>query len=216
MNLQIKGAIFDADGTLLNSMHIWNELGQRYLNSLNIKPEENLSRILYFMSLEQSCSYLKEKYNLKFSVSEIQNGIINIIKDFYIHEVNLKKGVKNFLENLKLKNIPMVIATSGDRNLLLSALKRLNIKNYFNKIFTCSELNTTKHEAKIFLECSKFLKLEPEYIAVFEDALFALKTAKNSGFITFGIEDNSNIFQREEIIEISDFYIKTFEGENIL
>ena len=213
MNFQFNGAIFDADGTLLNSMHIWKELGQRFLKGLNIEPEKNLWKILYPMSLEQSSEYLLKKYKLNFSVDEIQEGILKIIEEFYVNEVKLKAGVKNFLEALKLKNIPMVIATSGDRNLLKAALKRNGIEDYFEEIFTCSELNTTKHASKIFIACSEFLKLEPKDIAVFEDSLFAIRTAKEAGFLTVGVEDDSNIFQREEIIYSSDYYIKTFEGE---
>ena len=95
--MTLKGAIFDADGTLLDSMHIWRELGARYLQSLNITPEKDLSRKLYPMSLEQSCHYLKSHYGLKDSEGEIQSGILGIIEGFYRDEVILKDGVKGFL-----------------------------------------------------------------------------------------------------------------------
>ena len=208
---QIKAAIFDADGTLLNSMHIWNELGERYLKSLNIEPEKNLSQKLYFMTLEQSSEYLNKKYELKNSPSEIKNAILKIIENFYVYEVGLKSGVKKFLENLP---IPKVIATSGDKNLLKTALKRNEIDKYFDEIFTCSDLNTTKHEAKIFMRCSEYLKVNPKNTAVFEDALFSIRTAGKAGFITVGIEDSSNIFQREELIRASDFYISDFDRKD--
>lgn len=206
----LHGAIFDADGTLLNSMHIWKELGARYLQSLNIEPEEKLSSILYPMSLERSSLYLQKRYNLKFSPEEIQRGFLEIIEGFYVNEVELKPGVRDLLESLKRKNIPMVIATSGNRNLLQAALTRNNINQYFSKIFTCSELNTNKHEPKIFLACAEFLRLKPEAIAVFEDSLFAIRTAKAAGFFTVGIEDKSNIIEREAIQNESDFYSKNF------
>ena len=210
--LMIKAAIFDADGTLLESMHIWKELGTRYLESLNIEPEENLSSVLYPMSLEQSCRYLREHYRLKEAEGEILTGILGIIEGFYRDEVNLKDGVKDFLSAMREKNIPMVIATSCDRGLLVSALKRNKIDGFFAEIFTCSELNTTKREPEIFMACSEFLGLEPENIGVFEDALFAVETAKRAGFITFGVEDESNINDRWRIKAISDYYIESFKG----
>lgn len=205
LDSRIKAIIFDADGVLLDSMHIWQELGARYLESLDIQPEKNLAEILYPMSLEQSSLYLRDKYNLPFTVSEIKSGVLQIIENFYRYEVNLKPGVKKFLES---HNIPKVIATSGDRNLLTAALVRNEINNFFAKIFTCSELNTDKHKPKIFMECAKFLNLEPAKIAVFEDSLFALKTAKSAGFIIAGVEDNSNLHKRMEIMKISDYYIQ--------
>ena len=207
LDKNIKAAIFDADGTLLDSMHIWRELGSRYLESLNIVPEKNLAEILYPMSLEQGCLYLQNKYNLCFPVNEIQSGFLRIIENFYYYEVELKQGVKKFLDSL---NIPKVIATSGDQNLLQAALTRNGINKYFSKIFTCSELNTNKHEPKIFIECANFLNLKPNNIAVFEDALYALKTAKSANFITVGVEDNSNIDKRARIINICDYHVKNF------
>ena len=185
--------IFDADGTILDSMYIWRELGGRYLRSIDIEPERNLAEILYHLSLEQGCMYLKERYALEQTLPEIREGVVRIIQDFYIDEVELKDGIKNFLDSMLEKNIPMVIATSGDRTLLNAALERNGIAGYFNAIFTCSELETTKQEPKIYLECAKFFGLEPHNIAVFEDSLFALETAKAAGFITFGVEDDSNI-----------------------
>lgn len=199
--------IFDADGTLLDSMFIWHELGGRYLRSLDIIPERNLAEILYPLSLEQGCEYLRKNYVPQKSIEEIREGIVRIIQDFYIDEVEIKKGVKNFLDSMREKKIPMVIATSGDRTLLNAALERNGIDEYFNAIFTCSELGTNKHEPEIYLACAKFLGLEPKHIAVFEDSLFAIETAKSAGFITFGVEDESNEFEREKIIEVADYYV---------
>ena len=193
-NFNSRGAIFDADGTLLNSMYVWNELGERFLRGLNIEPEKNLSEVLSQMSLNESSIYLMNKYSLKMKPDEIIEGILKIIEDFYFYEVELMPGVKNFLETLSMKKIPMVIATSGDRKLLNAALKRNGIEKYFEAIFTCDELNTTKREAKIFITCSKYLGLKPNETAVFEDAEFALETTKDAGFITFKetfIDENS-------------------------
>ena len=202
--MNINGAVFDADGTLLDSMHIWDELGARYLESMNITPEEGLSEILYDMSLEQSSYYLQTRYKINASLNQIQESILKIIENFYVHEVKLKPGVKNFLERF---NIPSVIATSGDKDLLQSALIRNGINNYFANIFTCSEFETNKNESKIFHECAKFLDSKPENIIVFEDALFAIKTAKESGFIIAGVQDDSNINYQSEIMKLSDYYI---------
>ena len=210
--MNLRGAIFDADGTLLDSMHIWHELGARYLLSLNITPEEGLSRKLYPMTLEQSCKYLKTHYGLRDSEGDIQSGILGIIEGFYRDEVTLKDGVREFLSAMNDKGIPMVIATSGSRELLSSALERNDIAEYFAEIFTCSELNTTKHEPDIFMACAEFMSLSPENVGVFEDALFAVETAKRAGFITFGVKDESNIHQWEMIREISDYTIESFRG----
>ena len=210
--MTLRGAIFDADGVLLNSMHIWRELGARYLEGLGIQPEEGLSQRLYPMSLEQSCRYLKTRYNLSFTEDEIQSGILGIIEGFYRNEVKLKPGIPEFLSAMKSREVKIVIATAGDRGLLMSALERNGIAGYFDAIFTCTELNTTKHEPEIFMSCAKFMGLSPENVGVFEDALFAIETAKLAGFITFGVADESNINDRTRIKEIADYYMEDFRG----
>lgn len=213
MRINFQGAIFDADGTLLDSMQMWRNIGRKYLGTLGINAGEELDAKLYIMSFEQGCEYIKTEYKLKLSAKEIRHGIINIIENFYVNEVELKPGVKIFLESLRQKNIPMVIATLGDKKLLQSALIRNGIEKYFDSVFASSELNTTKHEPKIYISCAEYLGLEPGKIAVFEDALYAIKTAKAAGFITFGVEDSSNMHETERIKANSDYYIKDFAEE---
>ena len=132
----IKGAIFDVDGTLLDSMEIWESAASLYLRKLGICPEAELGRILYTMSMEEGAKYLLQTYHLPYDETTIIDGIYQIIDDFYRYEVRTKKGVKEFLFSLSSKQIPMVIATSGSRELVEVALKRLEIRSYFQEIFT--------------------------------------------------------------------------------
>ena len=207
MQLDFQGAIFDADGTLLDSMHVWRNLGSLYLQSRGITPEKGLSARLWPLSYSQGCAYLKEHYGLHESVSEIQEGISGMIEGFYRDEAELKPGVRDFLEVLRRRDIHMVIATSGDRELLLSALTRSGIAEYFDAVFTCSELGTDKHDSKIFLACAETLGLNAGSIAVFEDVLYAIESAKSAGFITCGVYDASSINDRQRIIDTADYYI---------
>lgn len=215
MRIGFKGAVFDADGTLIDSMYMWRSLGLEYLKKFGIHEDDSLNDRLFALSFEQGCEYLSRHYDLNQTSEKIRSGILNMIRDFYIHDVKLKEGVREFLDALKAERIPMVIATSGDKDLLTSALKRLNVYEYFDAIFTCTELQTSKHDPKIFMACSEFLKLEPVCIAVFEDALHAVITAKNAGFIVYGVYDKSSIKDREKIVELADYYIDDFTKETI-
>ncbi len=214
MQINFHSAIFDADGTLLDSMQVWRNLGELYLKSRDIPPEEGLSARLWPLSYDQGCMYIKTHYGLKESVREIQQDISGMIEDFYRNEAQLKPGVKEFLSELHARKIPMAIATSGDKELLTSALGRTHIAEYFDVIFTCSELDTDKHDSRIFLACADALGLPPAKIAVFEDVLYALETAKNAGFITFGVADAASINDRERIIALSDYYINDWRYIN--
>lgn len=99
----MKAAIFDVDGTLLDSMSVWEDIGERYLASQNITAEKNLRAALHTMSLEQGAAWMKEKYQLDKSISQIIEEVLKIVSDFYRFEAPLKPGVKKTLEWFKEK-----------------------------------------------------------------------------------------------------------------
>ncbi len=206
----MKGVIHDADGTLLDSMHIWNELGQRYLAKHNIKAETGLSELLYPMSLEESGRYLKQIYCLPDHTETIISELLEMIRFFYRYEVVPKTGVIDYLRYLHKRDIPMIITTSNDKALLRSAFARLQIDGYFQDILTCSELNTNKCEPNIYLSAQQMLGTQPCETVVFEDMPQGIRSVKKAGFITVAVADNSNGSKREEIRKISDYYIYDF------
>lgn len=206
----IKGTIFDADGTILDSMGIWKELGARYLLSLGIKPQENLAEVLFPLTVDEGCLYLKENYNLSQTPKEIKTHLLTILSNYYKFEVKAKDGIKQMLSFLKEREVPCVIATSGDKMLLKSALERLELMGYFKNIFTCEELNTNKREPKIYEISADFLGFQKEEIAVFEDALFTVQTAKNAGFTVFAVKDNDSLDDEELLRKTADFFVSDF------
>ena len=111
----LKGAIFDFDGTLFDSMFIWDTVGETYLRSLGKEPDADLQKVLKPMSLLQSAEYLQAHYQLSLSVEEICAGINQMVEDFYFHTVQPKPGVIELLEELHRRNIKMCIATATDR-----------------------------------------------------------------------------------------------------
>lgn len=212
----IKGIIFDVDGTLLDSMQIWDELGTRYLKGKNIKAGTDLNKILFSMSFEEGCLYLKDQYNLPYSTEEIAEDIVEIMKNFYLYEVETKNGVKEFIEVMRKQNIPMIIATSSDKEIVKLAFDNLGITDFFVDIVTCTELNTNKRKPDIYLHCAQIIDTEPRETAVFEDVLHGIKSAKAAGFITVAVEDFSSVDERFEIKALADYYIKDFTKIDIL
>ena len=126
----IKGVIFDVDGVLLNSMPVWENLGELYLNSLGLEAEKDLGEILFAMSLEEGAEYLITQYGIDKSVEEVVKGLNREVQDFYAEKVPLKEGVRQYLCEFRDRGIPMVIATSGDRKNTEAALDRLKVLSY--------------------------------------------------------------------------------------
>lgn len=179
-------SIFDVDGTILDSMEVWNTLASQYVQSLGMVPEKNLDEIVSDMSLEQSATYLKNHYKINKQEERIISEVLNFISDFYEYEVNLMPGFKEFISHYDSIN---VIGTSCDEEPVKIALNRLAVLNYFEDIITCSKVNKSKNDPDFYLACAQVLKQRPEDIVVFEDADYCIDVARKVGFKVIKIKD---------------------------
>ena len=179
-------SIFDVDGTILDSMEVWNTLASQYVQSLGMVPEKNLYEIVSDMSLEQSATYLKNHYKINKQEERIISEILNFISDFYEYEVKLMPGFKEFISHYDSMN---VIGTSCDEELVKIALNRLGVLNYFEDIITCSKVNKSKNDPDFYLACAQVLKQRPKDIVVFEDADYCIDVARKVGFKVIKIKD---------------------------
>ncbi len=208
--MNIKCAIFDFDGTLFDSMFIWDSAGEIYLRSLGKKPKPSMREDIRALSLFQSACYFKQEYNLSLSAKEIMTGINKTIEHFYIHEVLPKPGAVDFLKQMKNTDITMCIATATDRYLIDAALARCNMAQYFKAIFTCSEVGYGKDKPVIYQKAMEYFGADRSSAVVFEDAVYAIKTAKSDGFTVIAVFDNSESRQNE-IRNLSDCYIADYK-----
>ena len=203
----MTGAIFDVDGTLLDSMPIWEDVSVRYLKSLGVEAENNLPQKLERMSVEEGAAYIKENYGLSETEEEIAAATLKIVEDFYYNEAPLKPGVREYLDRLRAENIPMVIATSSGRPHVEAALRRLGVLDYFGKIFTCSEVGKGKTRPLIYEKAGEYIGGDFKDIYVFEDAIHALETAKQAGFYTVAVYDPSADKDWKQLQEEADISV---------
>ncbi len=205
----IKGAIFDLDGTLLDSMFIWDTIGEEYLRSLGKEPHEDLKETFMTLTLEEAAEYYREHYGVSLSVKEIVDGVNAMVEQTYRTKVTLKPGIAEYLAWLKENGVRMCVATVTDRYLVEETLERLGVRHYFSEIFTCAEVGFGKDKPVIYQKALEHLGTEKRDTYVFEDMLFALNTAKTDGFPTVGVYDRHEAHQ-DELKELSDYYIRDF------
>ena len=147
--MKLEAAIFDLDGTLLDSMPIWQGLGENYLLQKKLQPAPGLQDALKKMSLQQAAQHFRTAYGLHEDEETIIGEIEMLIADLYRYEVPLKAGAAEYLQTLQEQNVKMCIATATERNLAESALERLGIREYFSTILTSSEVKTGMPPAMI-------------------------------------------------------------------
>lgn len=210
----IQGVIFDLDGTLFDSMFIWDTAGEVYLRSIGKEPEADLQKTLKPMSLLQSAQYIREKYDIPLSVEEIMDGVNRTVEGFYFHTVEPKPGVIAFLEELHRRNIKMCIATATDRYQVEAALQRCKMRHFFSEIFTCTEVGSGKGRPGIFRKAMEHLQTDRGNTAVVEDAYHAAHTAKQDGFMVVGVYD-SHESRQQELLQLADIFLPDYLHLNI-
>ena len=207
--MRLRGAIFDMDGTLLDSMQVWENAGEDYLRTLGCVPEEGVGERMRRMSLQQAALYCRERYALPLSVEEIMAGVNGRVERFYRQEARLKPGALDFLRTLSQRGVRMCLATATDLHLVEAALDRCGVRTYFSALFTCTQVGSGKDEPHIYRAALRHLGTGRADTLVFEDALYAARTAKGDGFVTVGVADAYEKSEGE-LERLSDCFLRDF------
>ncbi|MCI8910765.1 MAG: HAD family phosphatase [Oscillibacter sp.] len=205
--MRMRGAIFDVDGTLLDSMSIWDTIGTDYLRSIGYEPRENLNEVFKNMSLYQAARYYQSEYGVTLSVDEMMGGVNAMLERYYRFEASLKPGAAKLLTQLQAGGVKLCIATATDRYLVEAALERCGVLSCFGEIFTCSEVGHGKDEPYIFEAALRFLGTPKTETIVFDDALYAVRAAKEAGFPVAAVYDSHEKAQ-DQVRALADVYLE--------
>lgn len=207
--MKITGAIFDFDGTLFDSMHVWIGVKYKFFDRIGLNLTQEDEEVFKGLYLRESIILAKERFNLKESYEELFAKFFELIKEFYLADTCPKNDIIKFLEKLKSKGIKMGIATASGEPAIKAVLEKYNMLHYFSAIYSTYTVGAAKTEPKVYNVVLDAMGTEKETTWVFEDALYAAKTAKADGFPVVGIYDVSekNI---DELKQLADVYIHNY------
>jgi len=209
-SMRIKGAIFDMDGTLVDSLFFWGvfwrDLGEKFLGKQNYAPPEALDLKVRTMIFTDAMAYVRDALDIKASAEEVVAFAAENLTDFYRYKVKAKAGAYALLEHLKKTGVRMCVASATDKKYLPIALEACGLSSYFDTVLSCADLGVGKDQPDVYLLALEKLGVEAKDAAVFEDSFVALETAKGIGCHTVGIFDENN-FGQDRLSAASDVYI---------
>ena len=205
--MKITGAIFDMDGTLLNSMDYWGMVADEYLNTVGIIPKESTCKRFLEDGMKNWYEYCQREYNLTADYDMAKQGIYELINVKYDTVVKMKDGVRELLDSLYNKGVKMCLATATDRGSVERILKRLDMEKYFSRIFTSGEVGKGKREPLIYQLALDYLGTDKETTYVFEDAVYAMRTAFTNGFKVVGVYDKNVYASENEVRGLCHNYL---------
>ncbi|MBQ4204175.1 MAG: HAD family phosphatase [Thermoguttaceae bacterium] len=206
---RISGAIFDLDGTILDTMEQWDTLGLRYLQDNKIEPKQDFLDRIGTMSLRESAQLFHDEYGVPLEVDRIIEDLVERLRNLYLKEAKAKPGAIETLRFLKRSGVDLAVATATTRELAVNGLRLVGGLDFFSEIFSCRDphIKESKRSPKIYNLARKFLGSPLKETIVVEDALYALETAKKAGFFIVAIEDPSERTRKEQIQKLADVYV---------
>ena len=207
----IEGAVFDLDGTLLDSSWVWEKVDEKFLGDRGFQVPDDYVDEISPLGAERAAAYTIERFGLNEDKDDIVREWIEMAKKEYATEVVCKPYAKEFLEELHKLNIKMAVATSSDRELFMKTLEREGILKYFQKIVTVDEVERGKGYPDIYEEAARRIKVNPHKCLVFEDILAGVTGASLGEFNVVAVFDEKSKHNWEKIKSISKYSINDYK-----
>ncbi|MBQ4530228.1 MAG: HAD family phosphatase [Lachnospiraceae bacterium] len=208
---EFKGAIFDLDGTILDSMWVWKQVDVNFLGKRGIEISADYVKAISALNLKTAAEYTKERFQLPETVEEIMQEWFQMAVKEYAEDVQLKSSVREYLAYLKAKEVKIAVATSSHEGLFLPCLENNEIYEFFDTIVTTMEVERGKEFPDVYEEAARRLGVKPSQCMVFEDILKGVKAAKEGGFYVVAVGEEHSQDEKEEIMEVADRYIEDFD-----
>ncbi len=209
---QKQNFIFDLDGTLADSMWVWDNLLIDFLAEYGYTASDELLDEVAYMSMEQSSARVCELFDLPMSPEGIINRWTDMIYDSYAHKIRLKSGAAEYLEYLKENGKSLALATASSRELAEACLKNNGVLEFFDVLTYADEVGEGKSSPKIYRETLRRLNASAADSVLFEDILVGLKTASGIGLDVVIVEDKAAREDKAQLMEQAYLYIKDFYG----
>lgn len=209
--MEFEAAIFDLDGTLLNSMDVWEQIDISFLKKRNLPVPADYVTEICARSFEEAAQYTIDLFGLSETVTDIIDEWNEMAAYEYAHNVKLLPDTLDYLLRLKSHGIKLAVATGLPKELFLPCLENNSVLDLFDTLCSTDEVLRGKEFPDVFELAAKRLQTAPERCIVFDDVLPAVKSAKQANMIVCAVYDKYSAHHRAEIERLADYYILDFK-----
>ncbi len=211
MKMKIKGAIFDLDGTLLDSMWVWDQVDTDFLGSRGFEVPPDYQKAIAAMGFRETARYTIERFRLEEREEDIIREWNDMAARTYHEKVAIKPYVRQLLEQMKRDGIRLCVATASYASLFEMCLKRNGIYSYFQAFTETKEVKRGKGFPDIYIKAAEKIGCVPEECVVFEDIHQGILAAKEGGFYTVGVYEDKSAYSWADIVRDADAAIRGFD-----
>lgn len=206
----IEAVIFDLDGTLVDSMWVWEAIDRDYFKQHGLEVPKDLQQQISGMSFSETADYIRTHFPISDSTEEMKKIWNQMAEEKYANEVPMKTGAYAFICCLKQYGIKLGVATSNSKHLVEIALQAQGIRSMMDSVHTACEVKHGKPEPDIYLLVAEDLGVSPEHCLVFEDIVEGILAGKRAGMRTCAVADSATISIWEEKCRTADYAIQDY------
>lgn len=205
----MKIFLFDFDGTLVNSMPTYVSSMLRILDENGVAYTEDIVKTITPLGLSKTADYF-----ISLGIPKTKDQLLQIMGEYmldaYLYRIPAKPHVVETLHQLKASGAKLNVLTASPHVTLDPCLKRLQMYDLFENVWSCEDFSTTKADPEIYKMAAERLGVSIEDVLFLDDNLNADKTAKAAGMLVCGVYDDSSKDDTEEMKQVSDYYIYDF------
>ena len=203
--------LFDFDGTLVDSMPTYVAAMLRILDENGIPYGEDIVKIITPLGLEGAANYYINDLGLSMPKERLIAQMKEYMQDAYFYTIPAKSNVAKVLKELKARGASLNVLTASPHLTLDACLKRLELFDLFDHVWSCEDFYTTKADPEIYRMAAKEMGVGVEEVLFLDDNLNADQTAKAAGMKICGVYDPSSADYVEDIKAATDYYIYDFK-----
>lgn len=207
----IDAIIFDIDGTLIDSMCVWRDVDDIFIEKYNLTEPENFHEGMEGKSYSETAQYFLDVFpELPHTTQELEEEWHEMVFDIYTKDMPLKNGAYEFILTMHRAGKKLGIATSNSRDLAEGMLKNNGVWEYLDSVWTSDEAKAGKPAPDVYLKVAESLRVKPERCLVFEDVPNGILAGKNAGMKVCAIDDEFSRLQENRKRELADYYIQDY------